>query len=187
MTERHKTGRTDLEAIEMGLRTTLHEVGAVTLEQLLQDLEPARNHRQLPCQCGSNARYVELRSKVVTTALGKAKMTRPYLCTDCGEGQFPVDDELDVKKTTKSPGVRRMLAVVGQEAPFDEGRLLLQLLAGLGSLRKRWSGLLRLSEKTFSLANKQRFVGRCNWIFHWLWGNGLQSSMCKWTGQECPW
>ncbi len=132
MTERHKAGRTDLEAIEMGLRTTLHEVGAVTLGQLLQYPEPARNQRELPCQCGSSARYVELRSKVLITALGKAKMTRPYyLCAHCGEGQFPVDDELDVKKTTKSPGVRRMLGVVGQEAPFDHGRLQLQLLAGL--------------------------------------------------------
>jgi hypothetical protein len=116
----------------MGLRTTLHQVGAVTLEQLLRYPEPERDKRQLPCRCGYSAQYVDLRSKVVITALGNAKLERPYyLCAHCGEGQFPVDDELDVKKTTKSPGVRRMLAVVGQEAPFDRGRLQMQLLAGL--------------------------------------------------------
>jgi hypothetical protein len=42
-----------------------------------------------------------------------------------------VDIELDVKATTKSPGVRRMLAAVGQEMPFDRGRQQMELLADL--------------------------------------------------------
>jgi hypothetical protein len=46
-------------------------------------------------------------------------------------GQFPVDVELDIENTEFSPGVRRMQALVGQEAPFDRGREQLQLLAGL--------------------------------------------------------
>jgi hypothetical protein len=38
---------------------------------------------------------------------------------------------LDIENTEFSPGVRRMQAVVGQEAPFDHGRQQMQLLAGL--------------------------------------------------------
>jgi hypothetical protein len=42
-----------------------------------------------------------------------------------------VDVELDVENTEFSPGVRRMQAMVGQEAPFDHGREQMQVLAGL--------------------------------------------------------
>ena len=46
-------------------------------------------------------------------------------------GQFPADVELDIEDTELSPGVRRMQAVVGQEAPFGHGRKQLKLLADL--------------------------------------------------------
>ena len=39
--------------------------------------------------------------------------------------------ELDIVDTESSPGVRRMQALVGQEAPFDHGREQMQVLAGL--------------------------------------------------------
>src|SRR4029077_8253674 len=44
---------------------------------------------------------------------------------------FPTDIELDIQHTEFSPGVRRMQAVVGQDAPFDHGRQQLKLLANL--------------------------------------------------------
>ena len=61
-----------------------------------------------------------------------ARVSRPYyLCSQCHHGQVPADAELDIEGTDVSPGVRRMMAVVGQEAPFDHGRRQLKLLAGL--------------------------------------------------------
>ncbi len=39
--------------------------------------------------------------------------------------------ELDIENTEFSPGVRRMHALVGQQAPFDHGREQMRLLAGL--------------------------------------------------------
>ena len=64
--------------------------------------------------------------------MGKAKVSRPYyLCPHCHAGQFPADVELDIENTEFSPGVRRMQAVVGQEAPFDHGRQQMKLLADL--------------------------------------------------------
>lgn len=57
---------------------------------------------------------------------------RPYyLCSHCGNGQFPADFELDIHQTGFSPGVRRMMALVGQQSPFDHGREELKVLAGL--------------------------------------------------------
>ena len=127
-----KTGRTDLEAIEMGLRSTLHHMGACALSQLLQYEGPDRDHRKLACPCGSTAQYVDLRSKTVITAVGPVELRRPYyLCAHCGQGQFPVDDELDVHTTRKSPGLRRMLAAVGHEAPFARASQQMKLLAGV--------------------------------------------------------
>src|SRR5205807_1506831 len=76
--------------------------------------------------------YRELRSKPVLTAVGTVEVSRPYyLCPHCHEGQFPADQELDIVNTEFSPGVRRMQALVGQQAAFDHGREQMKLLAGL--------------------------------------------------------
>jgi hypothetical protein len=129
---RRKTGHLDLEAIEMAVRSAMHQAGAAALAELLQFPAPAGDQGRLPCSCGHQAQYRELRSKPVLTAVGEVSVSRPYyLCRHCHRGQFPADVELDVENTELSPGVRRMLASVGQEAPFDHGRQQLELLAGL--------------------------------------------------------
>lgn len=116
----------------MAVRSAMHQAGAAALAELLQFPVPADDQRSLPCSCGQHAQYRELRSKPVLTAVGQVKVSRPYyLCPHCRRGQFPADVELDVENTELSPGVRRMLATVGQEAPFDHGRQQMELLAGL--------------------------------------------------------
>jgi len=130
--QRRNSGGTDLEAIESALRVTFHQAGASTLSELLQFEAPPPDRRQLPCACGHQARYQELRSRPVLSVVGWVRMNRPwYLCHRCHEGQFPADEALDVKDTDFSPGVRRMQALVGQEAPFDHGRQQMKVLAGL--------------------------------------------------------
>ena len=131
-TDRRKTGRLDLEAIEMAVRSAMHHAGASALTELLQFAAPTADQRAIPCACGHQAQYRELRSKPVLTALGKAEVSRPYyLCPHCHAGQFPADVELDIDHTEFSPAVRRMQAAVGQEAPFDHGRQQMKLLADL--------------------------------------------------------
>ena len=114
------------------MRSALHRAGAAALSELLQFAVPADNQRQLPCPCGQRAHYRELRSKSVLTALGRVEVSRPYyVCPTCHAGQFPADRELDMENTEFSPGVRRMQAVVGQQAPFDQGREQMKVLADL--------------------------------------------------------
>jgi hypothetical protein len=122
----------DLEAIEMAVRSAMHRAGAAALTELLQFAPPAADQRTVPCSCGHQASYRELRSKPVLTAVGKVTVSRPYyLCSRCHTGQFPADVELDIEHTELSPGVRRMQAMVGQEVPFDQGRQQRKVLADL--------------------------------------------------------
>jgi hypothetical protein len=129
---RRKTGFVDLEAMEGVVRSAMHRAGAAALSQLLQFPVPAPDQRRLPCPCGQQAVYRELRPKPVLTAVGEVTVSRPYyLCPHCHRGQFPADVELDIANTEFSPGVRRMQALVGQQAPFEHGREQMKLLAGL--------------------------------------------------------
>jgi len=126
------TGRFDLEAVEMAVRSALHRAGAAALTELLQFPAPRADQRTVPCACGHPAPYRELRSKPLLTVVGTVEVLRPYyLCPHCHRGQFPADAELDIESTEFSPGVRRMQALVGQQAPFDHGRQQLKLLADL--------------------------------------------------------
>jgi uncharacterized protein UPF0236 len=126
----HKSGRFDLEAIEMATRAAAHQLGAKLLEELLSG--PTEFEQVLLCSCGQHARFHEMRPKQLLTALGPITIQRPYyLCPYCHQGQSPRDSELDVKGTEYSPGVRRMIAVVGSDTSFEHGREELELLAGL--------------------------------------------------------
>ena len=130
--DQRTSGALDLEAVEMAVRSAMHHAGAALLSQLLHFPVPAAGQRTVACACGQQAQYRELRSKPLLTAVGPAQVMRPYYrCSHCHAGQFPADVELDIEGTEFSPGVRRMQAVVGQDAPFDHGRQQLQLLAGL--------------------------------------------------------
>ena len=116
----------------MAVRSAMHQAGAAALTELLRFAAPAADQRTIPCSCGRQAHYHPQRSKPILTALGKVEVSRPYyLCPDCHSGQFPADIELDIENTEYSPGVRRMLAMVGQEAPFEHGRRQMKLLADL--------------------------------------------------------
>lgn len=116
----------------MALRSALHHAGATALGELLRFPVPAAERRNIPCPCGHQAGYQELRSKPVLTVVGRVEISRPYyLCPHCHTGRFPADRELDVENTAFSPGVRRMQAVVGQQIPFDHGRQQMKLLADL--------------------------------------------------------
>ena len=106
----------------MAMRSAMHHAGAAGLSKLLQFAAPTAELHTIPCACGRQAQYRELRSKPVLTAVGMIEISRPYyLCPHCHSGQFPADVELDIENTEFSPGVRRMQATVGQDAPFDHG------------------------------------------------------------------
>ena len=125
-----KSAGLDLEAVEMATRAGLHRAGAAILTPLLA--EPGDPAPRTACACGAQARYHDQRPKRLLTALGPVQLERAYcVCPHCQQGQSPRDRELDVEGTECSPGVRRMMALVGAETSFDKGREQLDLLAGI--------------------------------------------------------
>ena len=64
----------DLEATEMVVRSGMHQAGAALLTRLLCLACPAADRRTIPCGCGSQAHYRELRSKSLLTAVGQVEV-----------------------------------------------------------------------------------------------------------------
>jgi hypothetical protein len=127
--EQRRRGRIDLEAVEMATRAALRRAGAAVLEALLA--AQGGCPRQVPCGCGQQAHYQERRAKQLVTVLGRVETERAYyVCPACHRGQSPRDQERDVEGTEYSPGVRRMMAVVGSETWLAQGREQRALLAG---------------------------------------------------------
>jgi hypothetical protein len=134
--EFRRQGRLDLEAIETATRAAMHRAGAAALQHLLQ--QPAESvPTTVPCPCGQTARYRQRRARHLLTVVGPLRFQRAYYCcAACHQGQSPRDRELDIVHTEYSPGVRRMMALVGSEASFDQGREQMALLAGIEVTRK---------------------------------------------------
>ena len=74
---RRKTGHLELQATEMTVRSARHQAGAAALTRLLQFEAPAATQRTLPCPCGQQAHYRELRSKTILPAVGQVEVSRP--------------------------------------------------------------------------------------------------------------
>ena len=112
LADRHRTGLLDLEAVELAIRSTVHETGAAAIRELLRCHPPGRDHRAIPCACGQRPNM---------KACVPGRSSRLWLGTDrptlllvpaCNSGQFPEEVPLAIGKTDFSPGVRRMLAAV---------------------------------------------------------------------------
>lgn len=117
--------------MEFAVRESVHGIGRVLLEQLLQG-EHGHCGPRLDCGQGHQAEFVSYRTKQLTTVLGAVELRRAYYhCAACARGLIPTDTALDVVDTSFSPGVRRLVARVGAQEPFEAGRRDLAELAGL--------------------------------------------------------
>lgn len=124
--------RVDLEAVELALRTAVLECGARVLEQLLETVGVGRRTAPVQCSCGARMKSQGLRSKVLLTIRGRVRFSRSmFQCPRCGKTRYPGDEILDVADTTRSPGVRRMIAFTAGDATFKKSCKQLKALAGI--------------------------------------------------------
>lgn len=87
---------------------------------------------QRPCPCGQSARFAGRRTKTFTSVLGPLQLERAYYhCSHCERGSCPRDRALGLVDSSLSPGVLRMVGLVGAMVSFAEGDSLLHGLAGL--------------------------------------------------------
>lgn len=122
----------DLEAWETALRAAVLSAGAKVLEKLLQGIGSGRELRAIVCKCGVRMESRGLKHKEVLTILGPVPYGRSmFQCPACQSTRYPGDEELDIVETTRSPGLRRMMARAGSRSTFKEGRDDLKIYAGI--------------------------------------------------------
>ena len=127
-----RLGHADLEASEMAIRASSHQMGGSLLEKLLNADGGGYRGVAMECGKGHRAEFIEYRDKQLLTALSPVEVKRAYYhCEECQDGVIPKDRDLDIVDTSFSPGVRRMMGQVGGKEPFAEGRRDLEDLAGV--------------------------------------------------------
>ncbi len=122
----------DLEAIELYIRRSMHEVGRVLLERLLNADGAGYQGSSIRCELNHCSKFVERRTKEVLTVLGPIRVERSYYYdAKCEKGICPRDKELQIENTGFSPGLQRMMVRVGALRPFAQGREDMKELAGV--------------------------------------------------------
>ena len=145
----------DLEAVETALRAAVLSAGARLLGELIDGIGRGRRTQRLICSCGAVMVSKGLDEKKLLTMLGHVQFCRSrYQCPACGQSDYPGDQELDIVGTSRSPGVRRMMARAGSRQTFKEAREDLRVYAGIelsakdvervaeqiGEQMERWQG-----------------------------------------------
>jgi hypothetical protein len=114
------------------LRSAVLVQGAQLLEGVLKGLGCGRRPEKVVCACGTPMESRGLKTKEILTILGPVSYARSlFACPACNAVRYPGDEALGVVNTTRSPGVRRMMARAGSQAPFRESRDDLRIYAGI--------------------------------------------------------
>jgi hypothetical protein len=122
----------DFEAVEVAVRRKAMRVAARAVEQRFNADTSDHTSPTLPCACGEPARYAGRRSKKFESVLGELRLERAYYhCQRCEAGFCPRDRALGLEGGSLSPGVLRMVGMVGAMVSFEEGHELLHELAGV--------------------------------------------------------
>jgi len=117
-----KQNKVDLEAWETGLRRAVLAAGAQLLGDLIAGIGCGRLGQELPCSCGGRMHSKGRKKKKLLTILGELWFWRSrFQCDECGAARYPGDEALDIVGTSRSPGLRRLMARAGSKSTFREG------------------------------------------------------------------
>ena len=121
----------DLEGWENALRSAVLAAGAGALEALLRGVGCGREPEAVWCTCGRRMESRGIQRKEVLTILGPVRYERSRFECSCGASRYPGDEMLDIVGTSRSPGLRRMMARSGSQSTFKEGSEDLRVYAGI--------------------------------------------------------
>jgi hypothetical protein len=135
-------GHFDLESTETYIRDSMHQIGSIMLEKLLNSDNGGFQGETIPCECECKSKskkvqchtfkFKEFRNKDLLTVLGPVTVERAYYYDKkCKEGYCPKDNQLDIKATSFSPGMRRIMCRVGAYRPFSLGYEDIKEMAGI--------------------------------------------------------
>ena len=121
----------------MAVRKAALMAGAQVLAGFLDSIGTGRRREALRCACGAPMKSRGVREKKLLSLLGEVRYRRSkFQCPHCGRVRFPADDELDVVGTSRSPGLRRQVARLGEKESFAETAKDLRELADIVLSRK---------------------------------------------------
>jgi hypothetical protein len=130
--ESHEEEKIDLESYEMCIRSSMHSIGSVMLEKLINADIADDSAKSISCNQGHEYSFKEFRCKNLLTVLGSIKVNRAYYYDkDCKSGYCPKDRALHIEGTSFSPGVRRMIGRVGTLRSFGLSKNDLEAIAGV--------------------------------------------------------
>jgi len=147
----------DLESLEMCIRSSMHNIGSIMLEKLLNADGGDYRGVSIPCDNGHAYEFVEYRNKDVLTVLGEVKVIRAYYYDrECGRGICPKDEALDIEGTSFSPGVRRIMGRAGAYRAFGLGHDDIKEMAGISVTAKEIERACnKIGRQTEEFFNKQ--------------------------------
>ena len=107
---------TSLAELEVAVKQMEQEFGKLVIEKMLEAQEPAYASLEERCPyCGGEAEYQRWREGTVITLQGRVRYRRRYyLCSECGQGHYPVDEELGIKPGQMSEEVVKEAALLGR-------------------------------------------------------------------------
>ena len=125
-------GHFDLESTEFHIRSSMQSLGCIMLEEILNSDNGGYQGRTIVCDNENEAEFKEYRCKKLRTVLGGVSVKRAYYYDKKNKtGCCPKDQDLDIKGTLFSPGLRRIMGRVGAYRPFGLGHEDIKEIAGL--------------------------------------------------------
>lgn len=111
---------TDLRDLETATVAAMKRVGQRFLRVLIEACQPMEPAETIACRCGGTAAFVRHREGTIITLVGQIRVSRAYyLCDDCHEGTYPLDEKLGFCAGALSAALQEALAMTGVHLPFE--------------------------------------------------------------------
>jgi hypothetical protein len=119
-----KTGQPkSLSEMERGIRQMLLKLGQFLLGAWLAlQEEPYPAATRICPHCKAEARYQFKREASLLTLVDMVMYQRAhYLCAECHQGHYPLDDRLGLRPRELSAELESLTAMTGVQLPFEQG------------------------------------------------------------------
>jgi hypothetical protein len=118
-----------LSAMEQAVQQMNQMVGSEVMRQWLEAQDEKYPADRRACECGEQAVYVRRREGMSITLQGRVYYRRAYyLCPACGQGHYPVDEQLGIRPGEMSEQVIKQAALLGVQDAFGSARETLKTL-----------------------------------------------------------
>ena len=168
----------DLGQIEQQVQQVFRRAGGCILVGMAQaQVAVVEQTRPRCAQCGTELRRVGLRSRYLLGLVGEAQVARPYYhCGRCGTGVAPLDEVWGLGSGVLTPGLARVVARDGVEAPFGQAASLvaehLGVTVGEDLVRQTTERLGRLADADQGRDRPGRLTRRSpcptRWWLNWM-------------------